>query len=93
MLTNALIIFQVVTHPLNSDKDDINPLQSTAEVLFYNYGIKVCLGNPKYFVCIMKLKDCDCGGIREVTYNINDNTEFVVVCVACGNLTFVCECL
>ena len=41
----------------------------------------------------MKLKDCDCGGIPEVTYNIKDNTEFVVVCAACGNQTPACKSL
>ena len=41
----------------------------------------------------MKLKDCDCGGIAEVTYNLNDNIEFVVGCTACGNQTPNCESL
>ena len=41
----------------------------------------------------MKLKDCDCGGIPEVTYNIDGNSESVVVCEACGNQTPVCETL
>ena len=41
----------------------------------------------------MKLKDCECGGIPEATYNINDNTEFVIGCTACGNQTPVCESL
>lgn len=41
----------------------------------------------------MKLHDCDCGGIPQVTYEINDNIEYVVVCAACGNQTPVCESL
>ncbi len=41
----------------------------------------------------MKLQDCDCGGIPEVTYNINGNSEFVVGCTACGNQTPICESL
>ena len=41
----------------------------------------------------MKLKDCDCGGIPEVAYNINDNAEFAVICTACGNQTPVCGSL
>lgn len=41
----------------------------------------------------MKLKDCACGGIPEVTYNIDGNCESVVVCDACGNKTPVCETL
>ena len=41
----------------------------------------------------MKLKDCDCGGIPEATYKIDGNSEFVVVCEACGNQTPVRETL
>ena len=41
----------------------------------------------------MKLQDCDCGGTAQVTYNIDDNAEFVVGCAACGNQTPVCESL
>ena len=41
----------------------------------------------------MKLQDCSCGGIPQVTYNINDNLEFSVVCETCGNQTPVCESL
>jgi hypothetical protein len=39
----------------------------------------------------MKLKDCDCGGIPEISYNIDDKIEFVVACVACGNQTPACR--
>ena len=41
----------------------------------------------------MKLHDCDCGGIPQVTYATNDNIEYVVVCAACGNQTPICESL
>ena len=41
----------------------------------------------------MKLQDCDCGGTAQVTYNIDDNSEFVVGCATCGNQTPVCESL
>jgi hypothetical protein len=39
----------------------------------------------------MKLKDCDCGRIPQVNYNINGDSEYAVVCSACGNQTPVCE--
>ena len=39
----------------------------------------------------MKLKDCDCGGIPEVNYNLNDDIKFVVRCSACGNQTPICK--
>ena len=35
----------------------------------------------------MKLHDCCCGGIPEVTYNINDQSDFVVKCMNCDNST------
>ena len=41
----------------------------------------------------MKLKDCDCGGTPQVTYDINDNREFAVGCDACGNQTPPCSSL
>ena len=44
-------------------------------------------------VCTMKLKDCDCGGIPQVTYNINDASEYFVKCTVCDNQTPVCESL
>ena len=43
--------------------------------------------------CNMKLKDCDCGGIPEITYSLDDNIEFVVVYTVCGNQTPGCESL
>ena len=39
----------------------------------------------------MKLKDCDCGGIPHVTYNIDGDLEFIVICRTCGNQTPICE--
>jgi hypothetical protein len=39
----------------------------------------------------MKLKDCDCGGIPQVTYEINEHKEFVVGCTVCNNRTPSCE--
>jgi hypothetical protein len=44
-------------------------------------------------VCTMKLKDCDCGGIPQVTYNINDDSEYFIECTVCDNQTPVCESL
>ena len=41
----------------------------------------------------MKLKDCDCGGIAQVTYEINEHNEFVIGCTVCGNQTPICESL
>ena len=41
----------------------------------------------------MKLQDCDCGGIAQVTYEINEHNNFVVVCAVCGNQTPNCESL
>ena len=35
----------------------------------------------------MKLKDCDCGGIPQVTYKLNDHNDYVVGCTVCGNRT------
>ena len=39
----------------------------------------------------MKLKDCDCGGIPHVTYKIDGELEFIVICETCGNQTPICE--
>ena len=41
----------------------------------------------------MKLQDCDCGGIPQVTYKINRHFDFVVGCRVCGNRTPTCETL
>jgi hypothetical protein len=41
----------------------------------------------------MKLKDCDCGGIAQVTYEINEHNFFVIGCTVCGNQTPICESL
>ena len=39
----------------------------------------------------MKLHDCGCGGIPQVSYSMKNNLEFAVVCTACGNQTPICE--
>jgi hypothetical protein len=41
----------------------------------------------------MKLHDCDCGGIPEVTYKIDEHSNFVVGCTVCGNRTPMCDSL
>ena len=41
----------------------------------------------------MKLHDCGCGGIPQVTYNIDEMLEFAVACEACGNQTPFCKSL
>ena len=41
----------------------------------------------------MKLKDCGCGCIAQVTYKINEHNEFVIGCTACGNQTPICKSL
>jgi len=41
----------------------------------------------------MKLRDCDCGGIAQVTYEINEHNKFVVGCTICDNQTPVCDSL
>ena len=41
----------------------------------------------------MKLQDCGCGGIPQVTYNVNEMLEFAVTCEVCGNQTPFCESL
>ena len=41
----------------------------------------------------MKLQDCDCGGIAQVTYEINEHSNFVVGCTVCDNRTPICESL
>ena len=35
----------------------------------------------------MKLKECGCGCIAQVTYAINGNDEFVIGCTVCDNQT------
>jgi len=40
----------------------------------------------------MKLQDCDCGGIPQVTYKLNShNDDYAVGCTVCDNRTPVCE--
>ena len=41
----------------------------------------------------MKLKDCDCGGKAQVTYEINEHNNFVVGCTICDNRTPTCGSL
>ena len=41
----------------------------------------------------MKLKDCCCGNIAQVTYEINEHSEFVIGCTVCDNRTPACESL
>ena len=41
----------------------------------------------------MRLNDCDCGGIPEVTYEIYDHNDYVISCTACENKTPMCESL
>lgn len=41
----------------------------------------------------MKLHDCDCGGIPQVTYEIYGRIKYRVVCAPCGNQTSVCGSL
>lgn len=41
----------------------------------------------------MKLKDCTCGGIPQVTENFDDNIDFVVGCTTCGSQTPTCKML
>ena len=41
----------------------------------------------------MKLQECDCGGAPQVTYKINEHSDFVVECTFCGNQTPMCESL
>lgn len=37
----------------------------------------------------MKLQDCSCGGIPQVTYRIDHRNEFIVSCPICGSSTSV----
>ena len=39
----------------------------------------------------MKLKDCVCGGLPQVTYDINGDSEYFVKCSVCDNQTPICE--
>jgi len=39
----------------------------------------------------MRLNDCDCGGIPEVTYEIDDHCEYTICCTACGKTIPVCD--
>ena len=41
----------------------------------------------------MRLNDCDCGGIPEVTYEIDDHNDYVIGCTVCENKTPMCESL
>ena len=39
----------------------------------------------------MKLHDCGCGGIPQVTCNIDSKSEFTVSCLICGSTTHVLD--
>ena len=39
----------------------------------------------------MKIKNCGCGSIAQVTYEINGHNEFVIGCTVCDNRTPPCE--
>lgn len=41
----------------------------------------------------MKLQDCDCGGIPQVTYKLNNHNDYAVGCTVCDNRTPACESL
>ena len=41
----------------------------------------------------MKLRDCGCGCIAQVTYKINEHNDFVIGCTVCDNSTPICESL
>lgn len=41
----------------------------------------------------MKLQNCGCGCIAQVTYEINEHNNFVVGCSVCDNRTPICESL
>jgi hypothetical protein len=41
----------------------------------------------------MKPRDCGCGCIAQVTYEINEHNNFVVGCSVCDNRTPTCESL
>ncbi len=39
----------------------------------------------------MKLQDCCCGGMPQVTYKINDHSDHVIACTNCDNSTPKCD--
>lgn len=41
----------------------------------------------------MKLNDCNCGGIPEVTYEIDDHNDYEICCTVCENKTPMRESL
>jgi hypothetical protein len=41
----------------------------------------------------MKLQECGCGCMAQVTYKINGHNDFVVGCSVCDNSTPICETL
>jgi hypothetical protein len=41
----------------------------------------------------MKLQECGCGDIAQVTYEINGHNNFMVGCSVCDNRTPICESL
>jgi hypothetical protein len=41
----------------------------------------------------MKIKDCGCGCIAQVTYEINENSAFSIGCTVCDKRKPVCETL
>ncbi len=41
----------------------------------------------------MKLKDCGCGGKPQVTFKINEHSDFVAGCTVCDNRTPICKSL
>jgi hypothetical protein len=51
----------------------------------------ILFGNEMNVIRTMKLHDCGCGGIPQVSYSMKNNLEFAVVCEACGNQTSFCE--
>ena len=41
----------------------------------------------------MKLQDCCCGSVPQVTYKINEHNDFLVACTNCDNSTPKCDSL
>ena len=39
----------------------------------------------------MKLNDCDCGGIPEVTHEIDEQSDYMICCTACEKKTQACD--
>ena len=75
-----------VWHASCSAKTQIELYVNQAPEIYIQFVTANYFGKEK-----MKLNDCNCGGIPEVTFGINDENEFVICCSACEKKTPTCD--